>query len=48
MSDALRVWHRVTDRRDRSRVERLWDRAISRATTPAAREELQFLHDRMR
>lgn len=42
------LWHRLGERRAQSRAVRSWSRALSRANTPAALAEIEFLHDRVR
>ena len=39
---------RITERREQSRAVRSWSRALTRANTPAALAEIEYLYDRVR
>ena len=39
---------RIDERRTRARAVSSWRQALSRANTPAALAEIEFLHDRVR
>ena len=45
---AATLLQRLADRRREAQAVRSWRLALSRATTPAALAEIEFLHDRVR